>query len=596
MRLRRTLFALAAAAGLATPVGPSAPAVAENGAYLWETFAPTAGPLGGVSFIGDSVGIGAERFAPTLSAHLAAHGWGPIRFRAVAGGRTGLPPGWGDHVNAPATIAAWRAQGWDSEHWIVNLGANDSGYCDTSVACAREAILLVVDAIGPGHRIWWPMITRYEGPRFSAQEATWNLALAQIDAERDDFVTWDWPTELRSRSSVYQPWDGTHLSPDGYRERSRVMAEMFTAAFGGARRVGSDATLPPTSGPPLGLVAVAPQRAFDSRTSGTGAVAGGTTLAVDLKAALPAGAVGAVVNLTAAGPSGPGHLTAFPCGTSPPAGSHVNHDATTRAASALVRLAADTTLCVRAHTTTHVVVDVQAALVPLDTPGALRMRVPAAPRRLADTRASGRAATLRVALPEPVEVVAVNLTATGAERAGHLTAHRCDAPLPPVSNVNYLPGATVAGFALVALDGDDAVCVSASAPVDVVVDLMATFAADGALAFQPGVGRLLDTRSGAGGWLGRPFARQVLDVGVAPPEAVAVSGTLIAVAPNAPSFVAVGPAGTDPATATTSNVNADTGAVVANAFTVAAPDGRVTLFGRAAGHVVLDVAGWWLPA
>ena len=61
-----------------------------------------------------------------------------------------MPPGWPDYFNAVPLIDEWQAAGWDSDTWILNLGANDSGYCSADVACARPAIMLVVDAIGPG--------------------------------------------------------------------------------------------------------------------------------------------------------------------------------------------------------------------------------------------------------------------------------------------------------------------------------------------------------------------------------------------------------------------------------------------------------------
>ena len=222
-----------------------APAEATVSVHFVEFDQGAPGPLGSVTFLGDSVGIGAGRFGPTLPDHLTARGWGPVRFHAVDGGRTGLPPGWPDYFNAVPLIDQWQAQGWDSDTWIVNLGTNDSGYCGADVACARAAIMLVVDAIGPGHRIWWPKITRFPLLRFQAD--AWNTALDQIDAERDDFWAWDWPAEMQSDPDVYASYDNTHLYPDGYRRRSLVMADAFTSSVATARRVGGDVALPEPS-------------------------------------------------------------------------------------------------------------------------------------------------------------------------------------------------------------------------------------------------------------------------------------------------------------------------------------------------------------
>ena len=117
----------------------------------------SAGPLGAVTVVGDSVLLGAGLWSPTLPDQLQAYGWGPIRFRAGVGDKAGPT---GSTSTAGWWIEAWRREGWDAANVIVNLGANDSALCRTDVACSRRRILDVVEVIGPDHRIWWPMITR----------------------------------------------------------------------------------------------------------------------------------------------------------------------------------------------------------------------------------------------------------------------------------------------------------------------------------------------------------------------------------------------------------------------------------------------------
>ena len=196
----------------------------------------SAGPLGAVTVVGDSVLLGAGLWSPTLPDQLQANGWGPIRFRAGVGDKAGPT---GSTSTAGWWIESWRREGWDAPNVIVNLGANDSALCRTDVACSRRRILDVVDVIGPGHRIWWPMITR--NPGSEADAAAWNAALAQIAAERDDFFTWDWPLEMASGG--YVSTDNTHLDVGGYRQRSLRMAAAFTADL--ARRSGW-AAMPPS--------------------------------------------------------------------------------------------------------------------------------------------------------------------------------------------------------------------------------------------------------------------------------------------------------------------------------------------------------------
>ena len=192
-RFRRPLLvALVAASlvgGVVTTLG-SAPAEA---ALANSSFDPTPRTHGAVTIIGDSVLQGSFITGPTLTQRLAEQGWGPIRGRAGVGYSTGI---FQTATEARATywIDRWDRQGWNAPNVFVNLGANDSGRCDVDLACAREAILHLVDAIGPGHRIWWPKITRH--PLFQHQADNWNLALDQIAAERADFFTWDWPTVM----------------------------------------------------------------------------------------------------------------------------------------------------------------------------------------------------------------------------------------------------------------------------------------------------------------------------------------------------------------------------------------------------------------
>jgi hypothetical protein len=555
---------------------------------------PAPGPLGSVTFLGDSGGIGAGRYAPTLPDQLAARGWGPVRFQAVDGGRTGYPPGWPDYFNAVPLIDQWQAEGWDSDTWILILGANDSGYCSADVACARAAIMLVVETIGPGHRIWWPKITRLYTHQYQAD--AWNMALDQIDAERDDFWTWDWPSEMSSHPDAYGSWDHTHLYPDGYRLRSAVMAQAFTDAVAVGHRVGGDVPLPPAIGSPTAIVAVDPTRVLDTRLVPDGRLQAGGQVAIDLSGTVPAGATAVAVNVGAVHPSAPGYLTAFACDRSRPETSNVNYAWSTRAAGAVVALSSATTMCVASSAPTDVIVDLQAVFVPPSTAGAVRLSPLPTPVRLVDTRESGRSHDLTVSVPAGASAVAVNITVTGATAPGFATAYPCGREPPLISNVNVTPGDTNASAGFVRVGEGSSICVHMNTDADVTVDLTGTLQASLGLLFVPAEPRrLLDTRSAIGGWSPVHGAGQTFDIGAAPPGAGAVTGTLTLVAPLSPSYLAASPCGTVTAT---SSVNADAGAVVANSVTVGVSpgDGRLCLAARAAGHTVFDVTGWWVAS
>ena len=267
-----------------------------------------------------------------------------------------------------AWIKTWRGQGWDPQDLVINLGANDSGHCGTSLTCAREAIMHVVDTVGPGHRIWWPQITR--SPFFVNQQNTWNTALLQIAAERGDFFTWDWPAVMAP--GPFASPDKTHLNPSGYRLRSELMAHEITAGLAFARRVGPDVELPESTGDLSEYFPLLPTRLWDTRVDGSGALAARGTLELELRADVPDGTIAVAVNLTSTGTSAAGYLSAPVCDQETNDVSSVNHRAgVTRAALAIVPVASDGTICIFTLAAGHVIVDLQGSFVPPNSGGVL---------------------------------------------------------------------------------------------------------------------------------------------------------------------------------------------------------------------------------
>lgn len=586
--MRRRGRLLATVTGLA--VAASALALAPQGvaqAAPTEQFVAAPGPLGPITVFGDSVMLGGLITSPTIGAQLSAQGWGPIRSRAGEGYSTGA---FNSNTTWKATywLEAWRREGWDPADLLINLGANDSGICGTNVQCARDAILHLVNAIGPGHRIWWPKITRFY--TYAAQQNAWNTALDQIDAERDDFWTWDWPTEMRTGG--YTSPDMTHLGADSYRKRSVVMAREVTADLARGARTGSDAALPATPGSPSTFEPLPPERVLDTRAGGAPRRLAGSTITVDMTPHVPAGSSAVAVGLTTDQSDAAGFLTAYPCDRDRPAVSNVNHTAGgARGAMAVVPLSATGTLCVFTQAAGHVIVDLQGAFVPGSTGAGFEPVQPS--QRLVDTRETGRAETLTIPVPAGSAAVAVNLTATNVSAPGWLKAFPCGQTPPEVSNVNYFPGETVASLAFVPASPAGTICVQSYVPADVIVDITGRFVDGGGLRFVPATPtRVLDTRSGLGGWSPIHGSGQTFDTRVVPNGALAVTGTVTLVAPMRPSVVKAYPCGPEP---TTSSVNAITGAVMANATTVGvSSSGRLCFTGLSAANTLFDVTGWWV--
>ncbi len=550
-----------------------------------EQFVAATGPLGPITVFGDSVMLGGLLYAPTVGAQLHASGWGPVRSRAGEGYSTGY---FSSNTTWKATywLDAWRQEGWDTVDILVNLGANDSGACRADVACARAAIMHLVDAIGPGHRIWWPKITRFY--TYSDQQNAWNAALDQIAAERDDFWTWDWPTEMRTGG--YTSPDLTHLTPDSYRKRSAVMARELTADLATGARIGGDAALPTAAGTASTFVPLPPRRVLDTRAGARPAA--GTSVSVDMKPYVPAGATAVAVGLTSDQSDAPGFLTGYACDRPPGDVSNVNHTAGgARGSLGVIPLAADGTLCVFTRASGHVVVDLQGAFVPGANGAGFAPVEPS--QRLLDTRETGRAAVVSVQAPTGASAVAVNITATNVSGPGWLKAYPCDATPPEVSNVNYYSGETVAGLAFVPVSATGTICVQSLVDADIIVDITGRFGGNAALRFVPASPtRVLDTRAGIGGWAPIQGAGQTFDTRVAPPGAVAVTGTITIVDPKRPGWLKGYACGAVPAT---SSVNASPGEVIANAATLGvSSDGRLCIAALSATNTLFDVSGWWV--
>ncbi len=580
---------MAAAVTVITMIASGARPEPVDAALANASFDPTPRPNGAVTVIGDSVLQGSMIYGPTLAHRLAERGWGPIQARAGVGYSTGA---FAAATEARSTywIDRWRQQGWDAPNVFINIGANDSGRCDADLACARHAILHLVDRIGPGHRIWWPQITRF--PVFQYQADTWNLALRQIADERTDFYTWDWPAVMAAEG--FESGDNTHLTPSGYRDRSAIMAHEFGADLLRSVRTGADAAIPAATGTPSEVVPIGPRRVVDTRIDPPGRVAADTAMVVDVSDLVPDGTTAIAAYVSATDTTGPGFLTAFECSTGRPQASAANHAAgETRGAVAITPISADGTFCLYTLAEAHLLVDLQAAFVPVSG-NALRFDPLPTPSRLVDTRETGREQIIEVAVPPGAEAVAVSLTAVFGDQHGFLTAYPCSDDIPVVATVNYGPAELISGTAFLPVGPEGTICVYVLNPTDVTIDLTGTFSDDGALIFQPAAPtRVIDTRSGIGGWSPIHGAFQTIDARVAPPDAEAVSGTLTMVTPLRTGFTRAWGCGTEPDTA---NVTAVRDAVLANSVTTGVSgEGRLCVMTPVASSTIFDTSGWWVP-
>ncbi len=220
-----------------------------------------------------------------------------------------------------------------------------------------------------------------------------------------------------------------------------------------------------------------PNRLLDTR--GSGRVAAGSTTPVQVggAAGVPAGAAGAVLNVTAVNPSDGGFLTVFPCGEAQPNSSNLNFVARQTVANAVAATIGDGgEVCVFSSVETDLLVDLNGAL----TSGFAGLT----PERLLDTRAStrvgaGSTTQIRVdnaaGVPGGAVAAVLNVTAVNPSDGGFLTVFPCGESQPNASNVNFVRGQTVANAVAATLGTNGSVCVFSSVETHLLADLNGVF-------------------------------------------------------------------------------------------------------------------------
>lgn len=362
------------------------------------------------------------------------------------------------------------------------------------------------------------------------------------------------------------------------------------------------------------LTPITPLRVFDSRIAGsstnavasTGArISAGQNVRLDLPA--PAGTSAAVVNVVAADAGGTGWLSVTPCTqvaradrTSTlnfsPAGNIAN--------SVITPLTTSGEVCIYTSTSTHVVVDVTAWIgdagnLTLDEVGSTRVVDSrdglGVPRRLrAGTTA--RIDLSDVVSGSDIRAVSLNLTAIRPETRGFLAIDDCTTKLGTTSSLNVRAGEVRGNNGVFALGAGQLLCVSTTTTTDLTIDVTGEFGTGAGYEFVAATPeRVLDTRdrSPVAALTAAAFdlpAATLADGRTIPAQAVSVN--LTAARPNSSGFVTAWNCGPRPQT---SALNARPNASTANGAVVSLPaTGRACLFHSAGGHLIVDLAGWWV--
>ncbi|MFJ3924019.1 PKD domain-containing protein [Streptomyces sp. NPDC090022] len=191
---------------------------------------------------------------------------------------------------------------------------------------------------------------------------------------------------------------------------------------------------------------VAPARVADTRTAG-GPLGGGQTRTVKVAGVggIPADAAAVALNLTSTGSSANSHVIAYPDPAQRTATSNLNPEpGRDKSNQAIVPVGPNGTITLYNHTgSTDLVVDA----VGFYGKGGTSLFQPAVPKRLADTRETGKlapgATTVVAGIPSNATGAVVNVTATDTSAPGFLTVYAYGGIRPEASSLNTRPGATV---------------------------------------------------------------------------------------------------------------------------------------------------------
>ncbi len=383
------------------------------------------------------------------------------------------------------------------------------------------------------------------------------------------------------------------------------------------------------------IVSVVPVRLLESRIGpGLSTVDGGsngigmrpagsvTELQIAGRGGVPAGAVAAMLNITAVDPRQPGFVTAFPCGTTRPNASTVNFPAgLTVSNAALTKLSPDGRVCLFTYSDTDLVIDTTSYV----NAGASSI-VSVVPVRLLESRIgpglstvdggsngigmrpAGSVTELQIAgrggVPAGAVAAMLNITAVDPRQPGFVTAFPCGTTRPNASTVNFPAGLTVSNAALTKLSPDGRVCLFTYSDTDLVIDTTSYVNAGASSIVSVVPVRLLESRIGPGlstvdggsNGIGMRPAGSVTELQIAgrggvPAGAVAAMLNITAVDPRQPGFVTAFPCGTTRPNAST--VNFPAGLTVSNAaLTKLSPDGRVCLFTYSDTDLVIDTTSY----
>jgi len=356
-----------------------------------------------------------------------------------------------------------------------------------------------------------------------------------------------------------------------------------------------------TSTPKTRFSPLAPNRIFDSRTSGAKpGINGVVTVPILGQAGVPADALSVALNVTATEPEADGFVTVYPTGTVRPTASNVNYTAGASVPNLVVaKIGAGGSIDLYTSQSSHLVVDVfgwfgvnaASGFTPIVAARAIDTRTTSKP-------GDGGIVTFPVTIggvPSGATSVLLNLTVTQPSAPSFAAVFASGSAVPATSNVNVVADEDRPNLTFAPVGADGQVSVYTYKSSHIVADVLGWFSPDGSgelfKAVKPK--RVIDTRTSgnkipAGGFIDV----KVTDIVGVPSTASAVILNVTATEPNGGGYLTIYPS--NAAQPVASNLNYVAGQTIPNvAVSGVSLDGRVRIYAFQGTHVIIDVAGWF---
>jgi hypothetical protein len=201
-------------------------------------------------------------------------------------------------------------------------------------------------------------------------------------------------------------------------------------------------------------------------------------------------------------------------------------------------------------------------------------------------------------VPKDARSVVVNITLTGSNRTGFVTAYPDGTAVPDASNGNIVAGGVRANTAVVRVGTNGRIALRMSdAQADVIVDVLGSFGPSGGRVTTVSPQRIVDSRIGLGTAMvpfgaGEARTVQITGRGGVPTNATAVIANVTATDTTAWGFLTVWPTGNQEPP--TSNLNFLPGQTVPNLVMLRlGTNGQLSISnGRGSANVIVDVMGF----